>query len=374
MPKASPLPAAPFAFIEARFFEPDETVSALEQRFMKHLRHLRDRGRIGAEDEEAAVTGAAAERDSWAAIDISRKDQGRIAKRANRLVAQRKAASGLGHLKREDAERLEGLREGVRLIRLTSEHQADVLAAELHAEFPWMGPATEVVWHAMRRAAREGLAGVHLPPLLLDGPPGIGKSVWARRLGTLLACPSVAIDATNENASFGIVGSQRGWSTGGPGRVLQTILQTRVGNPIVIVDEIEKAGTAESSKGRSFDLATSLLPLLEGATAKRWTCPFYEVRFDMGWVNWVLTTNNWRLLPEPLLSRCPPIRLPRLASADLTGFARRQGQQRGLSEISVEAIVAALQHEAASVRHLNLRSVIRMLDRAAVLEAGPTAH
>ncbi len=32
MPKASPLPAEPFAFIEARFFEPDETVSALEQR------------------------------------------------------------------------------------------------------------------------------------------------------------------------------------------------------------------------------------------------------------------------------------------------------------------------------------------------------
>ena len=40
------------------------------------------------------------------------------------------------------------------------------------------------------------------------------------------------------------------------------------------------------------------MPLLEPMTAKRWTCPYYQVKFDMSWVAWVLTSNNYRLLPE----------------------------------------------------------------------------
>ena len=34
----------------------------------------------------------------------------------------------------------------------------------------------------MRRSVREGWPGLRLPPLLLDGPPGIGKSMLLRVL------------------------------------------------------------------------------------------------------------------------------------------------------------------------------------------------
>ncbi|MEH6775191.1 MAG: AAA family ATPase, partial [Cereibacter changlensis] len=113
------------------------------------------------------------------------------------------------HLKKEDRDRLEVLARGVPLAVIPSEHRADELAAELHGEFPWLAPATEVVWRAMRRSVREGWPGFRMPPLLLDGPVGIGKSVWARWLGTLIEAPSLVVEATNQNASFGIVGSQR---------------------------------------------------------------------------------------------------------------------------------------------------------------------
>ena len=56
-------------------------------------------------------------------------------------------------------------------------------------------------------------------------------------------------EATVENASFGLVGSQRNWGNSNPGRLLNTILATRVGNPVVVVDEVEKSGRAESNKG-----------------------------------------------------------------------------------------------------------------------------
>ena len=307
-------------------------------------------------------------------VTLGEKDRRRIRRRVERLLERRKAASGLAHLKREERERLEGLRGGAQLIAIPSEHRADELAAALHDDMPWMASATEVVWHAMRRSVREGWPGLRLPPLLLDGPPGIGKSHWARRLGELLSAPVSVIEATGENASFGLVGSQRGWGGACPGRLIETVLQTGIANPVIIVDEVEKAGQAVSTKGQAFGLAEALLPLLEPMTARRWSCPYYQVKFDMGWVGWVLTSNNWHLLPEPLLSRCPPLRLRELTSVELAGFIRREGMKRDLSEAAIDAILGALAHASSRGHRPSLRVASRLLQRAVELERSPVRH
>ncbi|WP_241648275.1 P-loop NTPase family protein [Paenirhodobacter populi] len=106
---------------------------------------------------------------------------------------------------------------------------------------------------------------------------------------------------------------------------------------------MEKAGTAQSDKGRSFDLTAALLPLLEPLSARNWTCPYFELPFDMGWIIWVRTSNNWRRLPDPLLSRCPPIRLASPTLEHLLAFAAHEGERRGLSPEAIDAIRAALE-------------------------------
>lgn len=81
----------------------------------------------------------------------------------------------------------------------------------------------------------------------------------------------MVMQATTENASFGLVGSQRGWGNSAPGRLLNTILHHRIGNPVVVDDQVEKAGGATSTKAQAFSLPESLLPLLEPISAK--ACP-----------------------------------------------------------------------------------------------------
>ncbi|WP_321366246.1 AAA family ATPase [uncultured Celeribacter sp.] len=353
-------------FIEARFFDPNETRQVLERRFTRHLKHLRLGNQI-EQNEHAPFEDSGAP-------GLHEDDRRRIYRRVSSVLERRRVASGADHLNREDRERLEILRDGVELIAIASEHRADELASELHAGMPWMAPATELVWQAMRRSVREGWPGLRLPPLLLDGPPGIGKSHWARRLGEILGTPAPVTEATGENASFGVVGSQRGWGGACPGRLLETILQSRIGNPVIVVDEIEKAGRARSRNGRAFGLAEALLPLLESLSARHWSCPYYRVKFDMSWVGWVLTSNNSRLLPEPLLSRCPPIRLQALSRGDLVGFVRREGEKRGLSEDMVEAIAEAMKSASADCAQLNLRTASRLLQRAEALENAPVQH
>jgi len=198
-------------------------------------------------------------------------DRQRVDRRAHLLHECMQRKSGLSHLNRDDRDRLSILKDGVRLARIASEHQADELAARLHDEMPWMAPETEYAWHAIRRSVREGRPGFRLPPVILNGPPGIGKTRWAWRLGELIGATSI-VDATGEAGSFGIGGCQRGWSSARPGRVLEHVLANLADNPVVVVDEVEKSGIAWSSGGQSYGLVEALLPLLEPTTAADWNC------------------------------------------------------------------------------------------------------
>lgn len=264
-------------FIEASFPDPDESRYSIEERFTKFLRKLRlsDGETEDPVDEDEAETIARPGAGAKPKPLLTDADHRRIGRRAASLAARKEANSGLAHLRREERDQLKPLSNGAQLIEIRSDDHADQLAAQLHAELPWMAAATTEVWQAMRRSVREGQPGLRLPPLLLDGPPGIGKSHWARRLGQLLGSPVTVIEATAEQASFGIVGSQRGWGGACPGRLIQTILKSVIGNPVIVVDEVEKAGQATSRNGHTFGLAESLLPLLEPMTARGWSCPYY---------------------------------------------------------------------------------------------------
>ena len=187
-------------------------------------------------------------------------DMRQIKIRSVRYLERLHSSTGMYHLAEESRVRLTPLKGGAPVARIATEHEADEIAADLHAEMPWMAPATEAVWHGLRASAREGLLGLRFSPLVLVGSPGIGKSFWARRLAHHLATPTTLIDAPGEPATFALVGSQHGWSSATPGKLMQTVLKERHGGPLVIVDEVEKSGDVHSSRGTHHSLTDALLP------------------------------------------------------------------------------------------------------------------
>ncbi|WP_291734890.1 AAA family ATPase [Leisingera sp. F5] len=360
-------------FIEAEFHNADKDRRAIRQRLERFLKTRRalERGIVPPDPEDRD------DRLRWETelmqVGLGREGQDRVDRRVSRLAERRAAAAGLSHLKLDDRRALEVLRNGVELIRIRTEHQADEIAAGIHAGIPWMAPATDLLWKSMRGSVRNGDAGFRLPPVLLDGPPGIGKSMWARQLSAALGVPRCGVEATAEQASFGIVGSQRGWSNAQPGRPLMTILKHLIANPVVVVDEVEKAGVATSTKGNSFGLTEGLLSLVEPSSATLWQCPFYQVGFDMSWISWVLTSNTLVTLPAPLLSRLEVIHFQAIPVTELAEFARREGGRRGLTQASVEAVIEALEITGRGAE-LNLRHVIRMLTKGEVMETAGGRH
>ena len=306
-------------------------------------------------------------------LDLPRSDKLRVQRRARALHERAQAATGLTHLSEAARARLAPLRDGARLVTVPSEHYADEIAAALHADMPWMAQATEAVWHAMRRSVREGDMGLRLPPLLLVGPPGIGKSHWARALGSAVGMPTTIIDAASEPAGFGIAGSQLGWSSAGPGRVIETILAQRVANPLIVVDEIEKAGRVQSKSGTTHDLAQALLPLLERSTAAKWSCPYFRVGFDLSWLGWVLTANTTAGLSAPLLNRCPPTHLAGPTRSQLRDFAVRLAQSHDLPDEATAAILETIERLPAHASP-SLRTIQRCVSQARAVLALPVLH
>jgi hypothetical protein len=304
-------------------------------------------------------------------VELTSRDTRRITERANKLAKDRVAAAGVSHLKREEYDRLEPSLRGMQVIMAKDQNWADEVAAKLHADMPWMARATEYVWHSLRRSAQRG-EPVQIRPVILNGPPGIGKSVWARSLAAALEIPYAEVDATKGGAGMSLVGVERGWSSAQAGRPLDVMLSKRLANPLIVVDEICKAGSVRSSQGVNHAFADALLSLLEPATAKAWDCPYFRVRFDMSHISWVLTSNNVDNVPDPLRSRCQVIEIPDVTIAQLQEFAFKRGLQLNLSEAAVEAVVLAVgQAPAVTGRRLSLRDVVRMLERAEILEGLP---
>jgi len=212
-----------------------------------------------------------------------------------------------------------------------------------------------------------GRPHVHLRPLLLVGPPGGGKSRFGRRLGDVLGVHVWRVDAArSDGAAFG--GTDKRWYSAEPCHPFLAIAQSGIANPIVLIDEIEKAST-RSDYGRLWD---SLLGFLEPETAARYPDPALQTTLDLSLVSYVATANSIDQLPSPIRDRFRVVEFPKPRSADLemllpaviADIAQERGQDpRWISPLAQEDIAAG--------RHLWHGGSIRKLKRvvAAIVNA-----
>ena len=145
---------------------------------------------------------------------------------------------------------------------------------------------------------------VRLPPVLLLGPPGIGKTLFVGRLAEVLdldwtevACPSIT-------ASWVLTGNDPSWHEARPGRVARLLQEARHANPLMLLDEIDKLGG--DSRFAPVDV---LHGLLEPDSARRFRDELLGVDIDASHISWVCSANSLEPLPDSIVSRLKVIRV-----------------------------------------------------------------
>lgn len=169
--------------------------------------------------------------------------------------------------------------------------------SDLYRSHPNFSSAIDLLLGEEQLARQRGAALCGLR-ILLTGKPGIGKTDLCQTLADKLGVPMTLIAMGAAQSSSALAGSEVHWGNTRPGQVFEALIQGSHANPLIVLDELEKA---TSHWG---DPAAALFQLLESKTATRFrdqSVPWLQV--DASMINWVATVNDVSQLHEAIVSR-----------------------------------------------------------------------
>lgn len=183
-----------------------------------------------------------------------------------------------------------------RLRRLPQDWEQQLLA--VRAGFPNFHDLFEYLLSMCALAVRHDCV-LHTDPVLLVGPPGVGKTMVIEEISQIVAGGLDRIALASSQSSSLLGGSEEFWSNSKPGLVFRTLVDGDYANPILLLDEIDKV-----SENERYSPLGPLFDLLEPLTARRFTdLSVQDVPIDASRVLWFATANDHRTIHDAIYSR-----------------------------------------------------------------------
>ena len=208
------------------------------------------------------------------------------------------------------------------------------------------------------------------------GPPGVGKTSLAQSIAKSLGRPFARISLGGVQDEAELRGHRKTYVGSMPGKIIQALKKVKKGNPVILLDEVDKMGMG-SFRG---DPSSALLEILDPEQNHTFQDHYIELDYDLSSVLFLCTANATHPISGPLLDRMEFISIDGYIEEEKRHIARkhlipRQQERHGLKDYSINITENSLKDiityytKEAGVRQLErtLASVFRKFAKELVI-------
>ena len=206
--------------------------------------------------------------------------------------------------------------------------------------------------------------------ICLVGPPGVGKTSVAASIARALKRKYSRVSLGGMHDEAEIRGHRKTYVGAMPGRIVTALINAKVQNPVIVLDEIDKM-----SRDFRGDPTSALLEVLDPEQNKSFRDNFLEIPIDLSDTMFIATANTYEGIPTPLLDRMEIIELSTYTDTEKLAIAKnhlvpKQLNSMGISKrmfkITDNGILALIRNytREAGVRNLE-REIASLIRKAA---------